>query len=149
MATYYLDTSALAKLYIREAGTDQMVHLATRPDEPRLVILSLSRVELRAAIRRRVRSRDLSQEKAEAALASFNDHLMSVFIVQPVTEAVLERALAVVDARELRAYDAIQLAACLAHGLPEDDRFATFVSADRQLLEAARAEGAPVLDPSA
>lgn len=148
MATYFLDTSALAKLYIREAGTEQMVKLATRPDGPRLVILTLSRVELHSAIRRRVRSRELSPENAQVALESFQQHLMSIFLVQPITEVILERALAVIDQQELRAYDAIQLAACLTQASQETGGLATFVSADRQLLEAAQAEGLAVLDPS-
>jgi len=126
-----------------------MIRLATQPNEPRLVILSLSRVELRAAIRRRLRSRELSVADAEAALASFSEHLGSVFIVQPVTEALLERALTLIDARDLRAYDAIQLAGCLMQAFLHAGSLATFVSADRRLLEAARAEGLPVLDPAA
>ena len=147
MAAYFLDTSALVKLYVREAGTAQMIRLATRSDEPRLIILSLSRVELRSAIRRRVRSRELSQENAAAALALFGEHLTSVFVVQPVAEAVLERALAIIDAYDLRAYDAIQLAACLAQAWPEADGLVTFVSADRRLLAVAEAAGLSILDP--
>lgn len=147
MATYFLDTSALAKLYIREAGTEQMVKLATRSDGPSLVILTLSRVELHSAIRRRVRSRELSPENSEVALASFHQHLMSIFLVQPMTEVILERALSVIDEQELRAYDAIQLAACLTQASQEPEGLATFVSADRQLLAAAQAEGLRVLNP--
>ncbi|HXP88033.1 MAG TPA: type II toxin-antitoxin system VapC family toxin [Bryobacteraceae bacterium] len=148
MAAYFLDTSALVKLYIREVGTGKMVRLATRSDEPRLIILSLSRVELHAAILRRFRSGELSTENLQTALASFNQHLSSVFVVQPVTEPLLERAVAVIDAQQLRAYDAIQLAACLTQALPDTGGFATFVSADRKLLEAAKAEGLSTLDPS-
>jgi predicted nucleic acid-binding protein len=126
-----------------------MVRLATRSDEPRLVILSLSRVELHAAIMRRFRSSELSKESLQTALASFNQHLSSVFVVQSITEALLERAVSVIDAQQLRAYDAIQLAACLTLTLPDVGGLATFVSADRRLLEAAKAEGLSTLDPSA
>ncbi len=148
MAAYFLDTSALAKLYIRETGTEQMVRLAVRADGPQLIILSLSRVELRSAIRQRVRSRELTQENAEAALAHFGEHLGTVFLVQPITEAVLERASSVIDRQGLRAYDAIQLAACLTLAVSPEEGFATFVCADHQLLGAARAEGLTVLNPS-
>jgi predicted nucleic acid-binding protein len=148
LAAYFLDTSALAKLYIREAGTDRMVALASRADEPQLIILSLSRVELRSAIRRRVRSRELTQRNAETALAHFGEHMGTVFLVQPLTEAVLERALTLIDNQGLRAYDAIQLAACLTLTVTAAEAFATFVCADHQLLDAARAEGLTVLNPS-
>jgi predicted nucleic acid-binding protein len=148
MASYFLDTSAVAKLYVREAGTDQMLALAGREDSPNLVIVSLCRVELCAAIRRRVRSSDLPLEDAQVALRSFQEHLSSIYIVQPVTEGVLQIAVDLLDRHELRAYDAVQLAACLSLSLPEYDRRATFVCADRRLCGAAEAEGLRVVNPS-
>lgn len=149
LASYFLDTSAVAKLYIREAGTDQMLALAGREDSPNLVIVSLCRVELYAAIRRRVRSGDLALEDAQAALVAFREHLSSIYIVQPVTEGVLEIAVDLLDRHELRAYDAVQLAACLSLTLAERERRATFVCADRRLCGAAEAEGLRVVDPAA
>lgn len=145
MSSYFLDTSALAKLYVREAGTDRMLELASQA-ETNLVILSLSRVELRAAVQRRVRSRDLSKQNANTALASFNEHLGTVYIVQHVTEALIERALGLIDKHDLRAYDSIQLAACLT--LPmQDSARAIFTCADTRLVAAAKEEGWPVLNP--
>lgn len=149
MASYFLDTSALAKLYVREAGTEKMLELAARPDRPSLVILSLSRVELRAAVQRRVRSRELSEEAARAVIATFSEHLSSIYVVQHVTEAMLERAVDLIGRHELRAYDSIQLAACLTLPLQNSEARATFTSADRRLLTAAEAEGWPVMNPAA
>jgi uncharacterized protein len=114
-----------------------------------LVILSLSRVELRAAVQRRVRSRDLSKENASAALTAFNDHLGTIYIVQHVTEALIERALALIDEHDLRAYDSIQLAACLTLPMPSSEDRATFTCADNRLVAAAEEEGWPVLNPAA
>ncbi len=148
MASYFLDTSALAKLYVREAGTEKMLRLVARPERPDLVILSLSRVEFRAAVQRRVRSRSLSKENATAALAAFSEHVGTVYIVQHVTEALLEKALELIDRHHLRAYDSIQLAACMTLPLPANGDRAIFASADMQLLAAAADEGWPVLNPS-
>lgn len=124
-----------------------MLKVAARA-EANLVILSLSRVELRAAVQRRVRSRDLSKENASAALASFNGHLGTVYIVQYVTEALIERALALIDKHGLRAYDSIQLAACLTLPMQNDDDRAIFTCADSRLVVAAAEEGWPVLNPT-
>lgn len=124
-----------------------MLALASQA-ETNLVILSLARVELRAAVQRRVRSRDLSQDNASAALAAFHDHLGTVYIVQHVTEALIERALGLIDKHDLRAYDAIQLAACLTLPLQASQDRATFTCADRRLVAAAAAEGWPVLNPA-
>ena len=114
-----------------------------------MVILSLSRVELRAAVQRRLRSRDLSQENASAALRAFDGHLGTVYIVQHVTEALIERALGLIDKHDLRAYDSIQLATCLTLPMQESGDRATFTCADSRLVAAAIKEGWPVLNPAA
>ncbi|MDP8989695.1 MAG: type II toxin-antitoxin system VapC family toxin [Acidobacteriota bacterium] len=147
MPSYFLDTSALAKLYVREPGTDKMLKLAAQADAS-LVILSLSRVELRAAVQRRVRSRDLSKENAQAALTAFNDHLGAIYVVQHVTEALIEKALGLIDKHNLRAYDSIQLAACLTLPMQKSDERATFTCADKHLIAAAEKEGWPVFNPA-
>lgn len=147
MSSYFLDTSALAKLYVREAGTDKMLELVAQA-ETNLIILSLSRVELRAAVQRRVRSRDLSKENASAALTAFNDHLGTVYIVQQVTEALIEKAQGLIDKHDLRAYDSIQLAACLTLPMQDSQDRATFTCADSRLVAAAAKEGWPVLNPA-
>jgi len=56
MAVYYLDTSALVKLYVQELGTDVVLSLTGDLEEDRLAILDLARVEFRAAVRRRERA---------------------------------------------------------------------------------------------
>jgi predicted nucleic acid-binding protein len=121
---------------MREAGTEKMLALAAEE-------------ELRAGVQRRVRSRDLSQENASAALTAFNDHLGTVYIVQHVTEALIERALGLIDQHTLRAYDSIQLAACLTLPMQDSDDRATFTCADCRLVAAAVKEGWPVLNPAA
>jgi predicted nucleic acid-binding protein len=105
-----------------------MLELAAQA-ETNLVILSLSRVELRAAVQRRMRSHDLSEENASAALTSFSGHLGMVYIVQHVTEALIDRALALIDKHDLRAYDSIQLAACLTLPMQDSNDRATFTCA--------------------
>ncbi len=125
-----------------------MLELASQA-ETNLVILSLSRVELHAALERRVRSRDLSKRDAGSARASFNQHLGTVYIVQHVTEALIERALGLIGKHGLRAYDSIQLAACLTLPMQSSEDRATFTCADQRLIAAAAREGWPVLNPTA
>jgi predicted nucleic acid-binding protein len=125
-----------------------MIELASQV-ETNLVILSLSRVELRAAVQRRVRSRDLSRQNADTALASFNEHLGTVYIVQQITEALIEKAQGLIDRHDLRAYDSIQLAACLTLPMHDSEDRAIFTCADSRLVAAAKEEGCPVLNPAA
>jgi predicted nucleic acid-binding protein len=66
-----------------------------------------------------------------------------------LSNAVLDGALEIIDRYALRAYDAIQLAGCLALKTAADKESPTFVCSDQQLLDAARSELLPVLDPCA
>jgi len=147
LAVYYLDTSALVKLYVIEPGTEQMIRLADS-DEPTLAIFGLSRVEFRAALRLRERTGDVSHDDAEKLIAMMEDHLQNLYLIQPVTEQVIEEAAALVDRHPLRAYDAIQLAGCLTLRSRSSERPA-FVCSDLRLLSAARDEGLVVVDPTA
>ena len=147
MAFYYLETSALVKLYVRETGTDRLLRLITAPDAHQFAILAVAQVELRSAVGRRERERDLDEQSAAAVLERFDFHLGTMFVRQGVSDAVLDRACAVIDRYPLRGYDALQLAGCLVlqSAAPSTP---IFVCADQQLLLAAETEGLVWLDPT-
>ena len=147
MALYFVDTSALVKLYVRERGTDPMLAIAAPASGNQLTILSLAQVELRSAIRRRERAGDIASGTADRILELFQLHLQSRFTVQPVTHDLLELAADLVDRRYLRALDALQLAGCLTLVNSSLQSSPVFVSGDRELLAAAIAENAAVFDP--
>jgi uncharacterized protein len=142
-----MDTSALAKLYVRELGTERMLSLASRTASNQLAVLALSQVEIRSAIRRRERSGEISQTIADQLVASFERHLESRFLRQVVTDAILDAACNLIDKHGLTALDAIQLSGYLALRTSSGINVPTFVSADRELLDAAQAESVPVIDP--
>lgn len=146
MGLFFLDTSALAKLYVRELGTDDMLELADDASAD-LTLLSISAVELRSALRRRQREGDITDEEAEEIASAFAVHLETRFLRQPVTEGIIQIALGLVDRHLLRAYDAIQLAGCLALRVSSGDVNPVFVCADHALSAAARAEGLATLVP--
>ena len=88
------------------------------------------------------------QRRPSLAFAELNTSLEVVSL----TEAIVDRAMAVAEARALRGYDAVQLAAALqvnaiyiGNGLPP----LTFVSADNDLNTVAAAEGLAVENPNA
>lgn len=149
MALYYLDTSALVKLYVREQGSDRVLALAARSSANQMAILSLAQVELRSAIRRRERNGDIPAQTASELLDAFQRHLESRFAAQAVTDYILDIACQLVDRYCLRALDAVQLAGYInlrASAIPD---VPCFVCGDHDLLAAAAQEGAPVLDPCA
>jgi predicted nucleic acid-binding protein len=150
VAVLYIDTSALVKLYVTEDGTERMLELAHPDAGNRLVILSLAKVEFRAAVRRRARAGDIDGDVVDEILRQFEEHLAAIFLVQPVNDAVLHHAAQAIDRHGLRAYDAIQLGGCLAQRTNiEVHEELWFVAADEALLVAAQAEALVTVDPAA
>jgi predicted nucleic acid-binding protein len=144
-----LETSALVKLYVREAGTDRLLQLASNSTDNRFAVLALSQVEFRSAIRRRERAGDIDSKIAGLVLDRFDQHLEARFLRQVLTDSVLDVASEMIDRYALRAFDAIQLAGCLALKTVVGAEPPTFVCSDRQLLEAAASELLTILDPCA
>jgi len=126
-----------------------MLRLATTSAENRFALLSLSQIELRSAIRRRERNGDIASNVAGLVLDRFQQHMEAKFLLQGLTDAVLDGAAEMIDRYALRAYDAIQLAGCLALKTTTGPEPTTFVCADGFLLEAAHSERLLVLDPCA
>lgn len=136
----------MAKLYVREPGTEEMVRLANSATRNELAVLTLARVEMRSAIRRRERTGDILAGAATEIIEKLTRHLESLYLIQPVTEAVIAEAAGIVDRHLLKAYDAIQLAGCIS--LRDSSAAPTvFVCADLQLVNAAEKEGVTVLNP--
>lgn len=135
--TLYLDTSAWVKLYVAEPGS---VAVRTAVEEAELVGSHLvAYVELRAALGRKRRLREVSMAAMEAAEADWQRlHRL------PLDYALVQRAGALTDHHALRGFDAIHLAAAesLQQALRVLIRFACF---DMQLTAAARALGMKVL----
>lgn len=149
MLACVLDSSALVKAYVAERGTRWVQQLLPAADY--LGIAAITRVEVMSAITRREHRRTLTPVEAARARADFWRDL-PVFESIPITEAILDQAMNLVEAHGLRGYDAVQLAAALAidgqrQGTDLDP--VVFVSADQDLNAVARAEGLGTEDPNA
>ena len=122
--------------------------VAEEAAEGRIVILDLTPVEARSAIRRREREGDIAATDADRVLRQIEHDCSMTFLMQPSTSAVMEEAARLIDRYPLRAYDALQLSGCLVvrAGLPEP---VTFVCADAHLCEAAASEELTTLNPIA
>jgi predicted nucleic acid-binding protein len=147
LALYYLETSALVKLYVYESGTERLLGLTASEAGHRFAILTLAQVEFRAAIRRRQRAGEISVFEADELIESFGRHAEGRFLIQPFSDSVLDVALALVDGYALKGYDAVQLAGYLVLRSVSGVEEPVFVCADKALLAAARNEGCSTLDP--
>ena len=147
MALYYLETSALVKLYVFEVGTERLLGLTASYAGHRFAIFTLAQVEFRAAIRRRQRAGEIPGQTAYELIESFRQHSEGRFLVQPFSDSLLDVASALIDGYALRGYDSMQLAGYLMLRSISGTDEPTFVCADKALLSAARNEGCAVLDP--
>jgi predicted nucleic acid-binding protein len=133
----YIDTSALAKWYVPETGSDAFGRWIAAQDEARISVLT--RVEFRSMLARRQRNGDLGAAEVHEAWQRFLYDLEDgLFVVQPLRETHWSEAEALLDALPdlpLRTLDALHLACARIEMATE------FATADRQLAAAARAVG--------
>ena len=147
MSCYFLESSAFARLFVREPGTDQLIRLMEAVEDNRKLISAAAPLEVYAAIRRSQRGGGISAEDAAHALDILR--LESARMVQqPLNPAVLETARQLLDRTALRWPGALQLAAALVAREMFGGIEIVFVSASPQLLDAARSEGLRILDPA-
>ena len=146
MSCYFLESTAFAKLFVQEPGTDALIRLMESVEDNRKLIAASAPLEVYAAIRRRARSGSISPENANAALEILR--IESARMVQePLNPAVLEAARQLVDRTELRWPDALQLGAAIVAREMFQGTEIIFISSSLCLLEAAKTEGLAVLDP--
>ena len=147
MSCYFLESTAFAKLFVQEPGTDALIRLMEAVEDNRKLIAASAPLEVYAAIRRSERAGSISAEDAAAALEILR--LEAARMVQePLNPAVLEAARQLLDRTTLRWPDALQLGAALVAREMFQGTEIIFVSAAPQLLEAANAEGFNTLDPA-
>ena len=147
MSCYFLESTAFAKLFVQEPGTDALIKLMEAVEDNRKLISASTPLEVYAAVRRRQRTGEISPEDATAALDILRMEAARM-VQEPLNPAVLEAARQLLDRTSLRWPDALQLGAALVAREMFNGTEIIFVSASAQLLEAAKAEGFHALDPA-
>ena len=146
MSCYFLESTAFAKLFVQEPGTDVLIRLMESVEDNRKLIAACAPLEVYAAIRRRERAAQISPTDAAAAFEILR--IESARMVQePLNPAVLEAARQLLDRTRLRWTDALQLGAALVAREMFRGTEIVFVSASPLLIDAARAEGFQSLNP--
>lgn len=127
------------KRYVTEAGSVVVRRLMREP----VATSRLSEVEIASAVARIARDGSMSVAERDRALEQLTQDFQNFWVVE-TTREVVALARTVLAAYPLRAGDALQLASCqylrreLAKNMP-------MVVFDERLLEAARANGIPVI----
>lgn len=156
MTQYYFDTSALVKYYLTETGSRWVSGLLDDRDFRgnwihKAVTTLLSNVEGICALERAHRGDRIDTVSLDSARRRLLLDLRSRYRVLGVNRAVILRAADLAQDHPLRAYDAMHLATALflneelaGKRIP----VCVFVSADENLLTAARAEGLTAENPN-
>ncbi len=147
MSAFFVDTSAIAKRYLNELGSDWVVSWTLAGAGNLIAISELTIIELFSAFARRVREGNLPLNRADALRSNFLLHVESEYLVVKLEKQVLAQARNFVTQYPLRTLDAIQLASA-KQTLTMLDEQVTFVSADSNLLVVAAAEGFKIDNPN-
>jgi predicted nucleic acid-binding protein len=152
MGVFFFDSSAIVKRYVSEPGSPRVVSLTDPGCGNRVYLARISSVEVLAAIARQARAGNIDMSDVADASRLFRHDLLHEYRIVEITSAVLDRAMDLVEAHPLRAYDAVQLASALdinrrrlTRGLPP----IVLVSCDVALNDGAFREGLNVEDPTA
>jgi predicted nucleic acid-binding protein len=138
----FIDTSALAKRYIQEPGSEELddlfLSVATR-----VFVSTLALPEFAAALGRKVRDGEILREPAAIALRELEKDWQALFIRIPLTEEIAESAATLATQHPLKGADAAHLATAMATGV------SVFVASDQELVRASKKAGLEPYDPSA
>lgn len=144
MTVVYVDTSALAKLYVEEAGTARMRERAAAAEVVASSVLAWA--EGLAMLARRRREGLLDEAEARMLRDRFRSDFSELVTVD-LDGRVLELCERLVLDHPLRGADAVHLASALV--LAEAGLAVEFACSDRALMAAARAERLAAFDPAA
>ncbi len=145
----YLDSSALVKRYLVEAGTPWMQAWCDDPAQT-VAVAEIGLVEIAAAFAGKLRGAHITPTQYHGARADLTADAQDEYVLVTINRAVVDEAIELTARHRLRGYDAVHLAcaltlnrALLASQLPP----LVFVSADDDLLKAAAAEGISTDNP--
>ena len=135
----FLDTSAFAKRYVAEPGSDKVMATCQQADS--LVVSVICLPELISTLCRLVREKKLAKADYRKLKGDAMADLADADICQ-VTPTVLASGVSLLESHPLRAMDALHVACALAVA-PD-----FFVSADHRQCSAARKAGLKIVDVS-
>lgn len=137
----YLDTSALAKRYVQEPGSEVLESFFISA-VTEVIVSTLVLPEFGAAIGRKLRERQLPGSAATHAMNEIQKDWVGLYVKVPLTEAVAEAAAALAIRYPLKGADAVHLATAIG------EEVEVFITSDAQLMGAAQKEGLKGYNPS-
>ncbi|MBP7654903.1 type II toxin-antitoxin system VapC family toxin [Candidatus Dependentiae bacterium] len=132
----FFDTSAIAKRYIYEKGSEDIEKLLYAADEVCISMIAIS--EIFSALNRLIREKKILRDQYNSIKkAIYVD--VSEFSICNITPEIIESSIFFLEKSPLKAMDSIQLACAFKMNID------TFISSDRKQIEAAKDIGLNVL----
>jgi predicted nucleic acid-binding protein len=146
---YFLDTSALAKLYRRELGSGVVDRIVIEPGSDRF-ISRFSILEMESVLALKFRTGEIDKQSLSVVRRRLEADLGGriLFVARVSDEHLRAARQLLIDhgrTEALRGPDALQLSVAL--GLKRAGLVSVFVAADRKLCRVAAAEGLITLNP--
>jgi hypothetical protein len=129
MPATFLDTSAFAKLYIEESGSDEIVDIVGRAES--IVVSAIVLPEALSAIRRLVREGKIEESDYGLLKERLCRDIATIEVVS-ISDEAIGRAVAAIERSSIRTLDALHVGAALVA------KASLFVTSDARQAEAAR-----------
>lgn len=143
--TYYIDTSALVKIYHQETGAATMLAIYESQDE--ITISELTRIECLSTLCRKYREHEISSDILDAVIARFERDLEQRYTVARFSSLVLDEAWKILrqkgETRGIKTLDSLQFAFFKTYCTLETQ----FVCSDVTLSDIVKCEGFQLLIP--
>ncbi|MFC2087150.1 type II toxin-antitoxin system VapC family toxin [Bacteroidota bacterium] len=109
----FFDTSALVKLFNNEQGSEEVTNLIIDPSNE-VVVLELAQIEIQSAIYRKIRSKEIGEDKLEKIQEAI-DEQFEIFTIIPFGTDIIEETKILIKQYGkqfgLRTLDALHVAA--------------------------------------
>lgn len=136
----FLDTSALAKRYVQEPGSEELEELfASIATE--VFLSTLAFVEFASALGRKLRDKEITKAKTSETIKELEEDWSSVFEKIPLEDMLAETAAAIALEYSLKGADAVHLASAQVISAE------LFVASDNKLIRVAKKMGIDSYNP--
>lgn len=149
-AVITMDSSALVKRYLLEAGTTWTKTICDTTTNV-IATAEIGLVEIASAFAGKLRGGFINADEYHNARADLSNDAQHSYVLVSVNRTVVDEAIELTARNRLRGYDAVHLASALHLNralMSRDLPSIAFVSADDDLLRAAAAEGLLIDNPN-
>ncbi len=127
----FMDTSAYAKRFVEEAGSDKIDNILLQGTELGLSIICIP--ELLSAMNRKLREKVISKPRYSEIKSRLSEEVADIDIIQ-LTDEVIKKSIMLLEKNLLRTLDALHIACAIVWGAD------MFLTSDKRQIKAAKNE---------